>query len=90
LTTALGSIERADDLIQRCRRIEVAAGEVIARRGEPSDLMHFILEGRVGIMVDMGNGRRVRLRSLGRHTTIGEMVPDHKPAAQRWHRGGSG
>ncbi len=35
--------------------------------------MHFILEGRVGIIVDMGEGRTMRVRSLGRHTTIGEM-----------------
>jgi SulP family sulfate permease len=35
--------------------------------------MHFILEGRVGIVVDMGDGRTMRVRSLGRHTTIGEM-----------------
>jgi SulP family sulfate permease len=35
--------------------------------------MHFILEGRVGIVVDIGGGRSVRVRSLGRHTTIGEM-----------------
>jgi SulP family sulfate permease len=35
--------------------------------------MHFILEGRVGIVVDIGNGKAIRVRSLGRHTTIGEM-----------------
>ena len=35
--------------------------------------MHFILDGRVGILVNMGDGRAVRVRSLGRHTTIGEM-----------------
>ena len=35
--------------------------------------MHFILEARVGIIVAMDDGRRIRVRSLGRHTTIGEM-----------------
>ena len=35
--------------------------------------MHFILEGRIGIVVDLGEGRTMRVRSLGRHTTIGEM-----------------
>jgi sulfate permease, SulP family len=35
--------------------------------------MHFILEGRVGITVDQPDGRATRLRSLGRHTTVGEM-----------------
>ena len=35
--------------------------------------MHFLLEGRIGIVVDLGDGRKMRVRSLGRHTTIGEM-----------------
>jgi sulfate permease, SulP family len=35
--------------------------------------MHFILKGRVGIFVSTDDGREVRVRSLGRHTTTGEM-----------------
>ena len=35
--------------------------------------MHFILEGRVGIIVDLHDGRTTRVRSLGPHTTVGEM-----------------
>ena len=35
--------------------------------------MHFVLEGRVGVVIDLGEGRTVRVRSLGRHTTVGEM-----------------
>jgi len=46
---------------------------VIARQGEPAGSMHFILEGRVGIIVEMDDGRTIRVRSLGPHTTIGEM-----------------
>jgi sulfate permease, SulP family len=73
LTRALGSAEHADALAALCRRFEVGPGEIIARQGEPSNSMHFILDGRVGIVVDMGDGHAVRVRSLGRHTTIGEM-----------------
>jgi SulP family sulfate permease len=73
LTEALGSSEHADLMVEHCRRLEVPAGDTIARQGEPSDSMHFILEGRVGVIVDLGEGRTVRVRSLGRHTTIGEM-----------------
>jgi SulP family sulfate permease len=73
LSEALGSAEYADTLAQRCRRIEFGAGETIARQGEQSDSMHFILEGRVAIIVNVGDGRTVRVRSLGQHTTIGEM-----------------
>jgi SulP family sulfate permease len=65
--------EQARYLAHECRRLEIAAGEIIAREGEPADSMHFILEGRVSITVDAGNGRRLHIRSLGRHTTVGEM-----------------
>ncbi len=35
--------------------------------------MHFILAGRVGITAQGPEGRTTRLRSLGQHTTVGEM-----------------
>ena len=35
--------------------------------------MHFILKGRVGIIVKLEGGKSVRVRSLGPRTTIGEM-----------------
>ena len=73
LSEALGDAEHADRLTKYCRRLEVEAGDIIARQDEPAASMHFILEGRVGIIVDMGDGRTMRVRSLGRHTTIGEM-----------------
>jgi sulfate permease, SulP family len=71
-TEALGGVEDADQLIQHCRRIVVQPGEVIVREGDPANSMHFILDGRVGIMVNAG-ALPVRVRSLGPHTTIGEM-----------------
>ncbi len=73
LGKALGGDDHADALAAHCRRFEVGPGEIVARQGEPSNSMHFILDGRVGIVVDMGDGHAVRVRSLGRHTTIGEM-----------------
>lgn len=69
----LDSEEDADALIRRCQRIEVAAGEVIVQAGDPADSMHFILDGRVGIMIPAEDDRTTRVRSLGRYTTIGEM-----------------
>lgn len=69
----LDSEDDADALIRRCQRIEVAAGEVIVQAGDPADSMHFILDGRVGIMVPAEEDRTTRVRSLGRYTTIGEM-----------------
>lgn len=73
LSEALGSPKNAERLASYCERREVQAGEVIARQGAAADGMHFILEGRIGILVELGENRRMRVRSLGRHTTIGEM-----------------
>jgi SulP family sulfate permease len=73
LALILGDENDADELMHRCQRIEVRAGEIIARSGEAADSMHFIVAGRVGIMVPSGEGRTTRVRSLGRYTTVGEM-----------------
>ncbi len=72
-TQILGTEHDAANLMHRCQRVEVASGETVVRAGEPADSMHFILEGRVGIMIPAGQGRTTRVRSLGSRTTIGEM-----------------
>jgi SulP family sulfate permease len=72
-TRILGDEQDAAALMHRCQRIEVDAGETIVRAGDAADSMHFILDGRVGIMVPAEEGRTTRVRSLGRYTTIGEM-----------------
>jgi SulP family sulfate permease len=68
-----GNERDADEVIRRCQRIEVAAGDTIVSAGDVADKMHFILDGRVGVKIDAGDGRTTRVRSLGRYTTIGEM-----------------
>jgi sulfate permease, SulP family len=73
LAEALGSAAFADTLASNCRRFEFAPGDVIAQQGGPSDSMHFIIDGRVGIIVNLEDGSSIRVRSLGQHTTIGEM-----------------
>jgi SulP family sulfate permease len=72
-TGILDSEDDADELIRRCQRLEVDAGDIIVQAGDPADSMHFILDGRVGIMVPAEDDRTTRVRSLGRYTTIGEM-----------------
>jgi SulP family sulfate permease len=69
----LRTTDDADELMRRCQRLEFAAGETVAIAGDSADTMHFILQGRVGIMVPTGEGRSTRVRSLGRYTTVGEM-----------------
>jgi sulfate permease, SulP family len=79
-TQILGTTEDATELIHRCERLEVDAGEIIVSAGDAADSMHFILDGRVGIMIPKGDGGITRVRSLGRYTTIGEMgLVSHAP-----------
>ncbi len=70
LAEALGDADHAQTLARVCIRRDVADGEIIARQGDDADSMHFILEGRIGVIAGEGG---VRLRSLGRRTIIGEM-----------------
>lgn len=69
----LGSDDHAVDLMHRCHRVDVAAGSVIARSGDPVDSVLFIVSGRVSVTIPVGDGRWTRVRSLGANTTIGEM-----------------
>lgn len=73
LTRALDDPAMAEQLVQDCARREFAQGAVIARQGEDARSMHFILEGRVGVILEQEDGRALRVRSLGPETTIGEM-----------------
>jgi SulP family sulfate permease len=73
LTQALGSPDYGERLAALCERLDVDKDAIIASQGEVAGSMHFILEGRVGIIVKMDDGRSIRVRSLGPHTTIGEM-----------------
>ena len=73
LADALGDTAYADLLARYCRPLKFAAGDIVARQGEAANSMHLILEGRLGILVETEDGRRIRVRSLGPHTTIGEM-----------------
>jgi sulfate permease, SulP family len=73
LSHALADKDLAERLAASCDRIEVAKGEIIAAQGDPSNVMHFIFEGRIGVFVPLDDERMVRVRSLGPRTTIGEM-----------------
>jgi SulP family sulfate permease len=69
----LGNDHDASELMKRCERLEVAEGDIVVSAGAAADSMHFILDGRVGVMIAGEGGRLTRVRSLGRYTTIGEM-----------------
>jgi SulP family sulfate permease len=63
-----------EGLAALCKRLEVDKNEIIAEQGAEARSMHFILDGRIGILVKIDDGRLIRVRSLGPLTTIGEMV----------------
>ncbi len=73
LTQVLGNTEFAATLAAVCNRIVAKPGDVVARQGEASGSMHFIINGRLGIVVQSPEGEAVRVRSLGALTTVGEM-----------------
>jgi sulfate permease, SulP family len=56
----LGTEHEAAELFRRCQRLEVDPGEIIVSAGDAADSMHFILDGRVGIMIPAGEGRTIR------------------------------
>ena len=89
-TEALGNADYAEQLIACCERLEVRQDEIIASQGEPADCMHFILEGRVGIIVAVRRrtlGPRAQPRTAHHHRRDGA---DHPAVAQRHHPGGGG
>jgi SulP family sulfate permease len=73
LTVALGNADYANHVARSCERLGVGKDTIIASQGDLADCMHFILEGRIAVLVETEDGRSIRVRSLGPHTTIGEM-----------------
>ena len=49
-TQPFGSTDHADQLAAVSERLDVGKDVIIAAQGEPANSMHFILEGRIGII----------------------------------------
>lgn len=73
LARDLNGRDIAERLSSLCERQEILKDEVVSRQGAQSDCMHFILSGRLGVLVQFDDKSFTRVRSLGRHTTVGEM-----------------
>ena len=73
LECALGDKELADRLCSLCERREYKKNDLIALQGALADSMHFILSGRLAVIIKLDDGSSTRVRSLGHHTTVGEM-----------------
>ena len=53
-------------------RVDPDEGEYLMRQGEEADKLYFIERGTVSVCLQLGNGERVRLQTLGLGTAVGE------------------
>jgi SulP family sulfate permease len=60
-------------LMEFLERVEFRQGEYLIRQGEEADRLYFIEMGTVSVYLDLENGKRVRLQTLGLGTAVGEM-----------------
>ncbi|RXZ33823.1 STAS domain-containing protein [Oxalobacteraceae bacterium CAVE-383] len=60
-------------LFARMEMCDLATGAVLFRKDEPGDCMVFIESGQISISLALENGERIRLRSFGSGTIVGEM-----------------
>jgi len=67
-------------LASRGQRRRYASDEVLMRQGDPSEVMHVVLSGRVRVERDQTGEGTVLLAELGPNEVVGEMgVLDHAP-----------
>jgi sulfate permease, SulP family len=76
MTVELGafmSAEEAAALLARLEAVEFSAGDAIAAQGAPSDALYFVDHGLVSIYMGIEGETRIRLRTFGPGTIVGEM-----------------
>jgi SulP family sulfate permease len=60
-------------LMDFLEQVNLEQDEYLFRQGDPADDLYFIEQGAVSIYMEIEDGSRVRLRTLGRGTVVGEM-----------------
>jgi SulP family sulfate permease len=73
LRAALGSVDPTW-VLPYLEPIEVDAGEPLMRQGEPSDGLYFLESGRLTVQLESPEGERMRLRTMGPGTVVGEVT----------------
>ena len=53
--------------------MEAPAGHVVFKQGDQADSMYFVEFGTVTVWLELPNGERTRLRTMGMGTVVGEM-----------------
>src|SRR5450830_650089 len=61
-------------LFARMETVDLEAGTLLFKQGEIGDSMYFIEEGQVSISLTLEGGAKMRLRSFGNATIVGEMA----------------
>jgi SulP family sulfate permease len=73
LAREIGSIELFRKMVSYLEMIEYTPGETLFAQGDQSDSLNLLYTGRVTIVLHTAEGARIRLRSIVRHTIVGEM-----------------
>jgi SulP family sulfate permease len=60
-------------LLQYLVRVEVDKNHYLILQGDPSQELFFIESGRVKVIVELDNGRTMRVRTMGAGTVVGEI-----------------
>lgn len=81
----LGSLddEERRRVLAAARRRGYGRGEVVVREGDPSDSLHLVASGRLGVRVSTSNGDNATLNILGPGDYFGELsLIDGRPAVR--------
>lgn len=73
LRASLGSVDPSR-LLPYLEAIEVDAGQTVMRQDEPSDGLYFLESGRLTVQLESPEGGRMRLRTMGPGTVVGEVT----------------
>jgi SulP family sulfate permease len=60
-------------LLESMERLDVDKNHYLILQGDPSHELFFIESGKVKVMVELDNGRTMRLRTMGAGTVVGEI-----------------
>ncbi|MCE0483565.1 MAG: cyclic nucleotide-binding domain-containing protein [Methylacidiphilales bacterium] len=64
---------KTDALLNYMERLEVDRNHYLILQGDPSNELFFIESGKVKVMVELDNGRTMRIRTMGAGTVVGEI-----------------
>jgi SulP family sulfate permease len=73
LAEELGSAEYATRLLAIAGSVDIPKDGDLFSQDDPADALYFIESGRVAVVMTAADGARIRLRSMARHTVLGEM-----------------